>query len=136
MHLFESFRATRWIRTLNLLLQAVLFTTLCGGLNYLALHYSWRTDLTHSRRYSLSPETLSYLKDLARPVRVVVTLTEETDTQTYTDVRNLLREYAYATEANEKGVRLTVEYLDVYQRRREAEQLDLDQPNAMLFLSG
>jgi hypothetical protein len=136
MHLFESFRATRWIRTLNLLLQAVLFTTLCGGLNYLALHYSWRTDLTHSRRYSLSPETLSYLKDLARPVRVVVTLTEDTDAQTYADVRNLLREYAYATETNAKGVRLTVEYLDVYQRRREAEQLDLDQPNAMLFLSG
>ena len=136
MHLFESFRATRWIRTLNLVLQAVLFTTLCAGLNYLAQHYSWRTDLTHARRYSLSPETLSYLQDLSRPVRVVVTLTEEYDAQTLTDVRNLLREYAYATEANEKGVRLTVEYLDVYQRRREAEQLSLDQPNAILFLSG
>jgi len=140
MHLFESFRATRWIRTLNLVLQAVLFTTLCGGLNYLAQHYSWRTDLTHSRRYSLSPETLSYLKDLARPVRVVVTLTEDTEhpenAQAFTDVRNLLREYAYATEANENGIRLSVEYLDVYQRRREAEQLGLDQPNAILFLSG
>jgi len=135
MHLFESFRATRWIRTLNLVLQAVLFTTLCAGLNYLALHYSWRTDLTRSRRYSLSPETLSYLKDLARPVRVVVTLTEETDAQTFADVRNLLREYTHATETNDKGV-LTMEYLDIYQRRREAEQLDLDQPNAILFLSG
>ena len=78
MHLFESFRATRWIRTLNLVLQAVLFTTLCGGLNYLAQHYSWRTDLTHSRRYSLSPETLSYLKELTRPVRVVVTAKDGT----------------------------------------------------------
>jgi ABC-type uncharacterized transport system involved in gliding motility auxiliary subunit len=136
MQLFESFRATRWIRTLNLVLQAVLFTTLCAGLNYLALHYSWRTDLTHARRYSLSPETLSYLKDLARPVRVVVTLTEEYDAQTLTDVRSLLREYVYATQANENGARLSVEYLDVYQRRREAEQLGLDQPNAILFLSG
>jgi len=140
MHLFESFRATRWIRTLNLVLQAVLFTTLCAGLNYLAQHYSWRTDLTHARRYSLSPETLSYLKDLARPVRVVVTLTEDTEhpenAQVFTDVRDLLREYAFATKANENGIRLTVEYLDVYQRRREAEQLGLDQPNAILFLSG
>jgi hypothetical protein len=76
------------------------------------------------------------LKELTRPVRVVVTLTEESDAQTLTDVRSLLREYAYATEANEKGVRLTVEYLDVYQRRRDAEQLGLDQPNAILFLSG
>jgi hypothetical protein len=138
MQLFESFRATRWIRTLNLVLQALLFTTLCAGLNYLALHYSWRTDLTHARRYSLSPETLSYLKDLARPVRVVVTLTEDPqhpeNAQVFTDVRDLLREYAHATEANEN--RLTVEYLDVYQRRREAEQLGLDQPNCILFLSG
>jgi hypothetical protein len=76
------------------------------------------------------------LKELTRPVRVVVTLTEESDAQTLTDVRSLLREYTYATEANEKGVRLTVEYLDVYQRRRDAEQLGLDQPNAILFLSG
>ena len=136
MHLFESFRATRWIRTLNLVLQAVLFTTLCAGLNYLALHYSWRTDLTHSRRYSLSPETLSYLKDLSRPVHVIVTITEGTDAPTFADVRSLLREYAYATEANANGARLTVEFIDVYQRRREAEQLGLDQPNAILFLSG
>ena len=140
MHPFESFRATRWIRTLNLLLQAVLFTTLCAGLNYLALHYSWRTDLTHARRYSLSPETLAYLKDLARPVRVVVTLTEDPEhpenAQAFTDVRDLLREYASATRANDNGIRLTVEFLDVYQRRREAELLGLDQPNAILFLSG
>ena len=117
MHLFESFRATRWIRTLNLVLQEVLFTTLCAGLNYLALHYSWRTDLTHSRRYSLSPETLSYLKDLSRPVHVIVTITEGTDAPTFADVRSLLREYAYATEANANGARLTVEFIDVYQRR-------------------
>jgi hypothetical protein len=32
----DSFRAARWIRTLNLVLQAVLFLTLIGGLNYLA----------------------------------------------------------------------------------------------------
>jgi hypothetical protein len=31
--MIDSFRAARWIRTLNLALQAVLFLTLIGGLN-------------------------------------------------------------------------------------------------------
>lgn len=58
----ESYRAARWLRTINLVLQAVLFLTLFGGLNYLSIHYHWRFDLSQHRRYSLSPETLSYLE--------------------------------------------------------------------------
>ena len=61
-----SFRAVRWVRTLNLLAQAVLFITLFGGLNYLAVHYAWRFDLTQSHRHSLSPETLAYLQGKTR----------------------------------------------------------------------
>ncbi len=139
MH-FESFRAVRWLRTLNLILQALLFTTLFGGLNYLALHYSWRFDLTHYRRYSLSPETRSYLRGLTRPVRVVVTLSEDAPqdevVQAGRDVRSLLREYAYAAAANDAGHRVSVEYLDVFQRNREAQQLGIDQANAIVFISG
>ena len=68
----ESFRAARWTRTANLVLQAVLFLTLFAGLNYLAgthvlAESPWRFDLTRYRRYSLSPETLAYLSDLPRP---------------------------------------------------------------------
>ncbi len=44
---FDSFRAARWVRTLNLVLQAVLFLTLFAGLNYLARNHAWRFDLTH-----------------------------------------------------------------------------------------
>ena len=47
---FDSFRTARWIRTLNLVLQAVLFITLFGGLNYLARNHSLRYDLTQQRR--------------------------------------------------------------------------------------
>ena len=47
---FDSFRTARWIRTLNLVLQAVLFITLFGGLNYLARNHSLRYDLTSQRR--------------------------------------------------------------------------------------
>src|SRR5476651_916747 len=99
MSVFENFRAVRWIRTVNLLLQAVLFLTLFGGLNYLANSRGWhedpwRYDLTRYRRYSLSPESLAYLKELSRPVRVIVTRAEN---DADPDVRGLLREYAFAT---------------------------------------
>ena len=134
-----SFRKVRWVRTLNLLAQAVLFLTLFAGLNYLAIHYAWRFDLTDTRANSLSPETSSYLKNLTQPVRVIVTLTENSDnidvTQAYRDVSTLLREYVHATAGNELG-RISSEFIDVYQRRRDAEALGIEQPNSILVLCG
>jgi hypothetical protein len=139
MAIFDSFRAARWMRTFNLVLQAVLFLTFFAGLNYLARNHAWRFDLTHQRRYSLSPETKSYLEHLSRPIRIVVTLTEDSDNaeidQAYRDIRGLLREYAFATE-NDAGRQITVEYLDVYQRRREADQLGIEEPNSIVLLCG
>lgn len=135
----DSFGAARWLRTINLLLQALLLLTLCGGLNYLALHYSWRYDLTAHRRHSLSPETLSYLESLDQPVRFVVALDPDDDNEevrtAHRDTVALLREYVYATEANGTG-RITVQEIDVFQRRREAEELGIDRPNTILVLCG
>ena len=141
----ESYRAARWLRTVNLVLQAILFLTLFGGLNYLALHYHGRFDLSQHRRYSLSPETVSYLGGLKRPVRIVVTLTPTSDNseavQAYHDVQNLLREYLYAAAANQdtrasRNGRIQVDYLDVYQNRRAAEECGADQPDVILFICG
>ena len=130
----DSFRTARWVRTLNLVLQAVLFLTLFGGLNYLARNHAqaWRFDLTKHRRFSLSPETLSYVQHLERPVQIVATLGEDNDNP---EVRGLLREYANATDANPAG-KISVKYLDVYQNRREAESLGLDQPDVILLRCG
>jgi hypothetical protein len=134
----ESYRAARWLRTINLVLQGLLFLTLFSGLNYLSIQYHWRYDFSQHRRYSLSPETLSYLHELKRPVRIVVTLTPDSENadavQAYHDVQNLLREYLYTTQTSEAG-RISVEYLDIYQRRREAEALGIEQPDVILFLS-
>jgi hypothetical protein len=140
----ESFRTARWIRTFNLLLQALLMLTLFGGLNYLARHHAWRYDLIANRRYSLSPETQAYLRQdgshgLTRPVHIVVTFDENSDDEELAriahDVRSLLREYAYATETNDTG-KISVEYLDIYQRRREAEQLGVEQAGDILVICG
>ncbi|MDI1319451.1 MAG: GldG family protein [bacterium] len=136
MHLADSFRAARWIRFINLLLQAVLFLGLFGGLNYIAQNHLLRFDLTANRRHSLSAETKSYLDQLERNVSITVTLMQDSDNeellQVYRDISGLLREYTYATSAGAKG-RVTVEYLDIYKFRKRAEELGLDQPNVLLL---
>jgi hypothetical protein len=119
----------------NLILQAVLFLTFIGGLNYLARSHSWRFDLTRYRRYSLSAESLSYLRELSRPVHIVVTTTSSDPQAEDPDIQGLLREYVYATESNPLG-RVTVEYVDIYQNRREVEKYGIEQRGIVLLLCG
>lgn len=128
----DSFRAARWLRTFNLVLQAILFLTFFGGLNYVARNRPWRFDLTQQRKFSLSPETLSYIRNLPRPVHVVVTLAEDNDNP---EVHGLLDEYAYATAGNPGG-KITTEFLDVYRNRRRAEELGVDQADIVTLVAG
>ncbi len=138
MSSYDSFRAARWIRFINLVLQAALFLSLFAGLNYIALNHSWRFDLTENRRHSLSPETRAYLADLERDVRVIVTISrdgEDTELeQARRDITGLLREYTYHTRNSTKG-RIEVRELDIYQHRRDAEALGLDQPNQVILIT-
>ena len=131
--MIESSRTARWIRTLNLVLQAVLFLTFVGGLNYLAGSHAWRFDLTRYRRYSLSAETLSYLRELSRPVHIVVT--SDGRQRDDPEVQGLLREYVYATEANPAG-QVTVEYVDIYEDRRKTEKYGIERAGIVLLLCG
>lgn len=132
-----SFRKVRWIRTFNLLAQAFLVVTFFAGLNYLAIQYSWRFELGGGRAHSLSPETRAYLEKLDKPVEIFVTFSENSDdadiAQAWRDVSGLLREYGYATERNEHG-RVVTRYIDVYQRRRDAEALGITDPNSILVV--
>ena len=130
--MIDSFRAARWIRTLNLVLQAILFLTFIGGLNYLAGVHVWRKDLTRYRRYSLSPETLSYLGELSRPVHIVITSDEKSDNP---EVDGLLREYVNATEGN-LGGQVTVENVDIFEDRRKTEKYGVDRAGVILLLCG
>ena len=130
--MFTSFRAARWLRTLNLVLQAFLFLTFFGGLNYVAKNHAWRHDLTRTHKFSLAPETLSYVKNLPRPVHLIMTLSPESDNP---EVRGLIDEYVYAANERPSG-RITKEFLDVYQNRRRAEELGIDQADLLVLVSG
>jgi hypothetical protein len=134
MPLNDSFRAARWVRTLNLVVQAVLFLAFFAGLNYVARnHPDWRTDLTQRRRYSLSPETISYLKNLSRPVQIVATVSDDADLPI--EVNGLLEEYVHATETNVRGP-VRKEVVNVYQNRRRAEELGIEQAGVLLLICG
>jgi hypothetical protein len=132
MATFDSFRAARWLRTFNLVLQAILFLTFFGGLNYIARNRPWRFDLTQQRKFSLSPETVSYIKNLPRPVHIVITLAQDNDNP---EVHGLLDEYAYATATNPAG-KITIEFLDVYRNRRRAEELGVEQADILALVAG
>ncbi len=132
MPAYDSFRAARWVRTINLVLQAVLFLTLFGGLNYLARNHAWRFDLTRQRKFSLSPETLSYIKNLQRPVHIVVSYSGD---EVNPEVAGLLDEYAHVTE-DVPNSRITREFVDLYQNRRRAEQLGIEQADVITFIAG
>jgi hypothetical protein len=127
----DSFRTARWVRTFNLVLQAVLFFTFFAGLNYLAHNHAWRRfDLTELRRYSLSPETLSWVQHLPSPVEIIATLPNDAENPA---VRGLLGEYQHAAESNPNG-RIGLKYLDVDLQRNQAVNLGVEQPNAIVLL--
>ena len=133
----ENFSTARWLRTLHLVLQAGLFLIFFAGLNYVAHDYPWRKDLTKHRSYSLSPESLSYLH-LDHPVHIVATIGDSTE---YPEVRGLLREYAYTTATSYdaktgRDGRITVDYIDVYQDRKKAEDAGIAQQNAIVLMCG
>jgi len=135
----DSFRAARLVRLVNLFLQALLFLTLFAGLNYVALNHAWRFDLSQGRRFQLSAETKAYLERLNEPVRVVVSLaadaTNDDVAQAKRDLTALLREYTYEAARNPRAP-ITVEHLNIYQRPARAAELGIEEPNAVVLLSG
>ncbi len=139
MHWPDSFQANRRLRTANLVLQAILFLTLFGGINYLALRYSWRFDLTRNRFFSLSAETRSYLDQLKEPVHIVVAYDTQPDNddiaQAKRDVNSLVREYVFAARASGRPA-ITTEELDVYQQTRRAASLGITGKNVVVFVCG
>lgn len=137
MAIRHTFAFARWTRTLNLVLQATLLLSFFGGLNYLALNYGWRWDLTNHRRHTLSEETLAYLRSLEQPVKLVLTTNLNANdpdaAQAFRDIRGLLREYATATAAKREG-QVTIEELDIYRDQLRAESLGIEDNNIVVAI--
>tara|TARA_B100001248_G_scaffold262589_1_gene259716 strand:+ start:11800 stop:13287 length:1488 start_codon:yes stop_codon:yes gene_type:complete len=126
MSKFEDFRSLRWFRLSNRLVQVCLSLVLFGALNYLATHYFWRQDITESRQYSLSPESLAHLRQIEDPVNIIVTVSPDEKNEdlkkVYEDLKSLLREYEYALNGQGE-VKVKVEFVNLFQQRKRAEEL-------------
>lgn len=138
-----DFKFARWAANANFCAQAVLLLLLFVGSSYLASQYFHRVDLTRQHRYSLSPETMAYLGQLERSVKIYVTITGDHDdnemNSLFRDVRGLLREYEYGTRGSTGG-QIEVEFVNVYQQRGKAsllaEQYGVREPEIILLVSG
>lgn len=139
MHLIESYQSNRVVDHLHAVAQFILVFLILAAVNAIAMRNYKRIDTTLGREYTLSAQTVAYLGQLERPVKIVVTLSDQDNDlgirDIFYDVKVLLDEYEY--ETRDQGVnRLQVEYLDVYKQARKAKELGIDQEDSIVFLSG
>lgn len=143
----DDFRHANRVTALNRLLQMALAIAFIAGLNYVAMQHFSRMDITLSNRYTLSPETKSYLRELDpdKPVKVIVTLAPEGgekfqyEQELFNYVQQLLGAYAYDADKTHPDA-FQVEFVDIFKdsaRTQQLEQLfNLEQPRAVLFQCG
>ena len=77
MAVVEDFKYVNWIKRINQLVQILLCISFIIGLNYFAKNLYWRSDLTRDHIYSLSPESLAYIRQIEKPIKIIVTLSPD-----------------------------------------------------------
>lgn len=137
-------QSSRLTDRLQAVLQIVLVFLILIAVNYIGMRSYQRIDMTEGSFYSLSNETMEYLRQLEQPIEVIVTISEDSKAATsnqlsatvdvFKDVSNLLREYEYATR-NKGEDSITVEYLNVYSQTSRAKDLGIDSPEVIVFKS-
>src|ERR1700740_3153283 len=98
---------------LNTVVQIALAAVIVFLLNYLSFERFKRWDLSHNRKYTLSPLTRKVLGSLKKELKIYVFSsprgTKSSNTQLFADTEALLKEYQYAG-----GHRIHVETIDPY----------------------
>jgi len=139
MDVFDSFQSNRLLDRLQVLIQTVLVFCILGAINYIGMYRYERVDLTIGRAYTLSAETIAYLKKLEAEVDIIVTINnfgnDQAIDEIIDDLDSLLYEYEETTRKNDIG-RVKVEYLNVYQQTGRAKELGVEQPNIIAVKSG
>jgi len=143
MSKWESYQFANRLKLANYWLQVILILTLIIGFNHLAMQHFFRFDLTENHRYALSPETKAYLQELTVPVRIFVTIPQNSPRQEeqslYRYVSQLLQEYVYRSRKDGNFL-IDVEYIDVFTDLAKADMLareyGLDQANTLLVVAG
>lgn len=139
----NEFSFVRRLRNAERIVQIVSGLSLIVSINFLSANYFKRFDLTKSGDYTLAGESKAYIRQLEKPVEIIVTIPEKTDLEGLDDIRNdianLLREYEFfSTKNGEKYVR--AEFVDIYRQRTRAQELaskySLTEENVILVVCG
>ena len=123
---FLGRRSTR--RGGNALAASLLLIGLLAAVNYVSARNHARTDLTHSKFYSLSDQTRKVTKGLQRDVRVIGFFKK--DDASRAGLEDLLREYAYLSP------RFKVEYVDPDQKPQLAREYRIEELRTLVLASG
>lgn len=122
----------RRIMRVNAWVAVLLAAALVVMVNYVSSRHRLRIDLGQSKFYALTNQTRDLLDHAARDIRVVVFISIEHEL--YRDIRNLLREYAYASS------RLQVEFVDPHRDLARSKELalkyDLTESDVVVFDAG
>ena len=123
----NEFALIRRLQTANRTVQALLAFSLMAALNFLSANYFKRFDLTQSGAYTLAAESKAYIRQLEEPVKIIVTIPQETDQKELLlirkDLQKLLREYEFAGKQNGQRLGRT---LFCFAQRVEAVSLGVE----------
>ena len=134
----DDFKYTRWFDKLNLYLQILLSITLVIGLNYLCATYHKRFDITRTHKYTLSEETIAYLKKIDTPIQIIVTISphslQKEVHNMYYDLLYLLREYEHINPKH-----ISINFIDLFQQRGNTHplvsQYNINQENQIYIIN-
>jgi hypothetical protein len=110
----------------------LLIVVLAIMVNYVSLRHYTRTDFNRTKYYGLSDKTKSLLESVTSRVDVVVFF--QTDLEVYPDLKNVFKEYIYASP------HMKVEYVDPSREPSRSEALQLQygitEINVVIFDNG
>lgn len=101
---------------LNVVIQTLVFAAIVVMLNYMSFRHFKRWDFSRDKKYELSSQTQSLLKNLKKPVKAVVFFSGATEVAP--DVTAVLREYEFAADKKFK-----TEVVDPFRNFTRAQEL-------------
>jgi len=120
-----------WI-ALNTVTALLLAAVIILMLNYLSYRHYYRTDLSRTQRYALSPKTIGLLESLDKPVNITVFF--QPGNVLYEDIHNLLREYQFHSK------KLNIQWVDpdrdIALTEEMAVKYQVTEPNVVVFQCG
>src|SRR5712692_5116431 len=127
--MFREISARRSTRLgLNSLLMVVLFATILGIVNFLAVRHSVRWDFSETKRFTLAPQTARMLRELSREVKATVFTSDQSPVRL--EYRDLIDSYRAHTP------KLTVEFVDPEKKPGVTRQYGITRPDTAVLESG